>query len=82
MRYHIMFSKKLIMPNGEIVSFDDVSLHEESHEYDIGTREKLGLRKRDDNDNECLEDFMREHFVVIMETGDSVYKGTERKSEK
>ena len=77
-----MYSDKLVLPNGEIVSFDDVSLHEEVHDYDIGTRETLGLRKREDNDNECLEDFMNKHFVVILETGDSVYKGTERKSEK
>ena len=82
MRYHIMFSKELVLPNGEVVSIKDVSLHEPVHEYDVGTREKLGLRRNNENDNECLEDFMSEHFVVIMETGESVYKGTERKSEK
>jgi hypothetical protein len=78
MRYHIMHSSKLVLPNGERVSFEDVSLHEPTHEYDIGTREKLGLKKRADNDNDYLEDFMEDAFVVILEAGD-IYKGEERK---
>ena len=82
MRYHIMFSDKLLLKNGDTVSFDDVALFEPAHEYDVGTREMYG-RKQGDNDNEYLEDFMSENFVVILEHGKSVYRfGVQRESDK
>jgi hypothetical protein len=39
--------------------------------------------KKGDNDNEYLEDFMSENFVVILEHGKSVYRfGVQRESDK
>ena len=82
MRYHIMFSDKLLLKNGDVVSFDDVTLFEPTHEYDVGTREMYG-RRQGDNDDEFLEDFMSENFVAMLEHGKSVYRfGVQRESDK
>jgi len=69
-----MFSDKLVLKDGGVVKYDDVVLHEPEHEYDIGTREKMGYMKNPTMDDECLEDFMQDKFVVILEAGESVYK--------
>jgi hypothetical protein len=71
MRYHIAYSKTIRLKNGKVLEFDDVQLHEEKHEYDVGTREKANTPRKAD-ELEYLEDFMGNNFVVILETGEAV----------
>jgi hypothetical protein len=71
MRYHIAYSNKIRLKNGKVLEFDDVKLHEETHEYDVGTREKANTPRKGD-ELEYLEDFMGNNFVVILETGEAV----------
>ncbi len=82
MRYHIMYSDRLVLKDGGVVKYDDVVLHEPTHEYDIGTREKMGLSKNPRMNDECLEDFMQGRFVVILETGDTYFKGEQKYAER
>ena len=52
-----------------MLTYDDVELHEEPHEYDVGTREKHNTPRKG-VELEYLEDFMSGNFVVILEKGD------------
>lgn len=71
MRYHIAYSKQIRLKDGRVIDYDDVLLHEESHEYDVGTREKANVPRKA-MELEYLEDFMADNFVVILEIGDTV----------
>ena len=57
------------MKDGRVITYDDVQLHDESHEYDVGTREKANTPRKG-VELEYLEDFMSGNFVVILEKGD------------
>ena len=70
MRYHIAYSNEIRLKDGRIITYDDVHLHDESHEYDVGTREKANTPMKEDGTLEYLEDFMADNFVVILEKGD------------
>jgi len=69
MRYHIGYSKEIRLRDGTVIDFDDVILHDEKHEYDVGTRDKHNIPRKG-METEYLEDFMADHFVVILEHGD------------
>lgn len=69
MRYHIAYSDKIRLKDGRVITYDNVELHEETHEYDVGTREKANTSRKAD-ELEYLEDFMSKHFVIILERGD------------
>lgn len=69
MRYHIAYSDKIRLKDGRVIDYDDVLLHEESHEYDVGTREKYNTPRKG-MELEYLEDFMSGNFVIILEKGD------------
>ena len=69
MRYHIAYSNEIRLKDGRVITYDDVQLHDESHEYDVGTREKANPPRKSD-ELEYLEDFMSGNFVVILEKGD------------
>jgi len=71
MRYHIAYSDKIRLKDGRVIEYDDVLLHEESHEYDVGTREKANTPRKG-MELDYLEDFMADNFVVILEIGDTV----------
>ena len=73
-RYHIMFSDTLILPNGEKVKISEVHFEKPTHEYDIGTRMDYGRPQKDTEPDRFLEDFMKGNFVKIMEIGPSTYK--------
>ena len=70
MRYHIVYSDKIRLKDGRVIDYDDVVLHEEQHEYDVGTREKSNTPRKG-IEIEYLEDFMADNFVVILEVGDT-----------
>ena len=74
MRYHIMYSDTLILPNGDKVKISEVHLDEPKHDYDIGTRMDYGLKQNKDEKDRFLEDFMKNNFVRIMEIGPSSYR--------
>ena len=74
MRYHIIYSDTLILPNGEKVKTSEVHFDEPKHEYDIGTRMDFGWKQKDDENDRFLEDFMKGNFVRIMEIGPSSYR--------
>tara|TARA_R100001443_G_scaffold20497_3_gene32483 strand:- start:6156 stop:6386 length:231 start_codon:yes stop_codon:yes gene_type:complete len=69
MRYHIAYSNQIRLKDGRVLTYDDVELHEETHEYDVGTREKYNTPRKGD-ELEYLEDFMSGNFVIILEKGD------------
>ena len=69
MRYHIAYSDKIRLKDGRVITYDIVELHEETHEYDVGTREKANTSRKA-YEFEYLEDFMSKHFVIILERGD------------
>ena len=73
-RYHIGYANRLLLKDGSTVSFDDVEMLEPTHDYDVGTRNEYGIRKKNNEPNKFLEDYMQENFVVILEVGDSTYK--------
>mgnify|MGYP003136850134 CR=1 FL=1 len=70
MRYHIAYSNEIRLKNGKVITYDDVQLHDETHEYDVGTREKANTPMKEDGTLEYLEDFMDGNFVIILEKGD------------
>ena len=57
------------MKDGRVITYDDVQLHDEAHEYDVGTRDKHNV-PRQGMELDYLEDFMADHFVVILEQGE------------
>lgn len=73
-RYHIGYANRLLLKDGSTVSFDDVEMVEPEHDYDVGTRHEYGVRKKNNEPNKFLEDYMHDNFVVILEEGDGTYK--------
>ena len=71
MRYHIAYSDKIRLKDGRVIEYNDVELHEETHEYDVGTREKANTSRKAD-ELEYLEDFMSGNFVIILEEGETI----------
>ena len=71
MRYHIAYSDKIRLKDGRVIEYNDVELHEETHEYDVGTREKANTPRKAD-ELEYLEDFMSGNFVIILEEGETI----------
>ena len=71
MRYHIAYSDKIRLKDGRVIEYNDVELHEETHEYDVGTREKANTPRKAD-ELEYLEDFMSGNFVIILEEGEAI----------
>ena len=71
MRYHIAYSDKIRLKDGRVIEYNDVELHEETHEYDVGTREKANTPRTAD-ELEYLEDFMSGNFVIILEEGETI----------
>ena len=69
MRYHIAYAKDIRLKDGTVINFDDVQLHDEKHEYDVGTRDKHNVHRKG-MELDYLEDFMADHFVVILEQGE------------
>jgi len=69
MRYHIAYGKDIRLKDGTVINFDDVQLHDEKHEYDVGTRDKHNVPRKG-MELDYLEDFMADHFVVILEQGE------------
>ena len=43
MRYHIMYSDTLILPDGKKIDISQVQFDEPKHDYDIGTRMDYGI---------------------------------------
>ena len=76
LRYHIAYSDSIRLKDGRVIEYDDVVLHEEQHEYDVGTREKSNTPRKG-IEIEYLEDFMADNFVVILEVGDTTTKSDE-----
>ena len=74
MRYHIMYSDTLILPNGKKVNISEVQFAEPKHDYDVGTRMDYGIAKKEGETNRFLEDFMEKNFVKVLEVGPSSYK--------
>ena len=73
MRYHIMYSDTLILPDGRKVKVSEVQFDEPTHDYDVGTRMDYGKSKKVGETNRFLEDFMENNFVKLLEIGPSSY---------
>jgi len=78
MKYHIMYSDTVILPDGEKVKVSELHFEEPKHEYDIGTRHHYGRPREIPETEETekfLEDYMVEgNFVQILEVGASTYR--------